>query len=156
MPDAVLAVTTFDRLDKTRNREAILRELTEKVGVLVPARKDLLPKKPHKRQAVGAITLSLYQFDRVRRSQRDGMMVVFTSDLPSSAAVLGLAFVASDDKSQEDRAIVRAIESLSPPEAASPRPERTPAVKLRNSESPADDPAKRKKENYGLDLHTLQ
>jgi hypothetical protein len=155
MPDAVMAITTFDRLDKSRSRETILRELTEKLGVSIPARKELLPKKPHKRQAVGSITLSLYQFDRVRRSQQNGVMVVFTSDLPSSAAVLGLAFVAASDRRQEDRAVVRAIESLSPPEAAAPRPERTPTAKLHNSESEPDTPAKRK-ENYGLDLHTLQ
>jgi len=150
----MIAVTTFDRLNKSRSREAVIRELTERVGVTLPARKDLLPKKPHKRQPVGAITLSFYQFERVRRSQHTGVMLIFTTDLPSNAAVLGVAFVASDDRNTGDQAVLRAIESLTPPEASAPKPERAPLAKLRSSDSTEPRPAE--KENYGLDLHTLK
>ncbi|HKQ70588.1 MAG TPA: hypothetical protein VJT73_14675 [Polyangiaceae bacterium] len=155
VPDAMIAVTTFDRQNKSRSREAVVRELAEHVGVTLPARKDILPRKPHKRQPIGAITLSFYQFERVRRSQHHGVMLVFTTDLPSTEALLGVAFVASDDRNKGDQAVLRAIESLTPPDVAAPTTEHAPTAKLRSSE-PAAEPAPAEKENYGLDLRKLK
>jgi hypothetical protein len=157
IPSAMIAVTTYDRLDKARPREAILRELSERVGVAFPARKELFPRKPHKRQAVGAIMLSLYQFADVRHSQHHGVMVVFTTDLPSNAAVIGLAFVANDDKHRGNQAVLHAIESLSPPEVAGPAPERVPKAGLPTSSSKSREPTDGSEtQSHDVDPRTLK
>ncbi len=166
-PGAVIAVTTYDKHDTSRSRETVMRELSGRLGLTLPARRDLFPKKPHKRQAVAGIMLSLYQFGGVRRSEHRGVVLVFTTDMPSDAAILGVAFVADDDRSNGDQAIVRTIGSLALPEAAAPAPAppRMSAAKLSNSpktEIPAHAPDVRRsaaskgteKQNYGaLDLH---
>jgi hypothetical protein len=165
---AVIAVTTYDKRDASRSRDAVVRDLGGRLGLTLPAKRDLFPKKAHKRQAVAGIMLSLYQFGGVRRSEHRGALLVFTTDMPSDAAILGVAFVADDDKSDGDQAIVRAIGSLALPEAttAAPAPPRVSAAKLSTSpktEIPAHAPDVRRsaasnkgseKQNYGaLDLH---
>jgi hypothetical protein len=156
-PAAIIAVTTYDRLNTSRPRETVLRDVAERLGVVLPDRKSLFPKKPHQRHTVGEVGLSLYQFDRIRRSQENGVMVIFTTDLPSDAAVLGVAFVADNDRDNADQAILRAIESLNPPVAPGPTAERAPKLTAPASRrSPPEPPnAGTDQQGYHLDLHTL-
>jgi len=98
------------------------------------------------------VTVSFYQFEKTRRSQQNGALLVFTTDLPSDAAILGVAFVSEDDRSAADQAIARAIESLNPPAVPVSNPERPEVQKARlNSNEPMPvEP------NYGrLDLRPL-
>jgi hypothetical protein len=110
-----------------------------------------LPKRPHKRQSVAGVTVSFYQFEHARRSHQHGALLVFTTDSPSDAAILGAAFVSDDDRRVADQAIVRAIESLNPPvaSAASPAPPVVQKARL-----PATEPTP-VESNYGLDLRPL-
>jgi len=146
---ATIAVTTYDRSNRSRSRDAVLRRIAEGLGIDVAGRETLLPKRPHKRQPVGDVVVSLYELGRTRRSQQEGVLVVFTTDLPSDAAVLGVAFVTEHDKTTAGPQIVRAIESLDPPVAPGSSLEPPPVVKARLSSDVPDEP------NYGLDLHTL-
>jgi hypothetical protein len=98
---------------------------------------------------VGDVVVSLYELGRARRSQQDGVLVVFTTDLPSDAAVLGVAFVTERDKATAGPQIVRAIESLDPPVAPGSSLEPPPVVKARLVSDVPEEP------NYGLDLRTL-
>lgn len=148
---ATIAVTTYDKLGKLRSRDDVLREVAAHVGVDLPTRKGLLPKRAHRRHPVAGVTVSFYQFEKIQRSQRTGVLVVFMTDLPSDAAVLGMAFVADGDKSEANQAIVRAVESLQPPAVRVTSPER-PAVqkaRLPSTDAPSDS------SSYGLDLHPL-
>jgi hypothetical protein len=149
-PSATIAVTTYDRMSKSPSRDDVLRDMAARVGVDLPSRKGLL-KRPQKREPVGGVTLSFYQFDKTRRSQQNGTLVVFITDSPSNAAVLGMAFVADHDKSSSDEAVRRAIESLQPPAAPVVSPERPVVQKARLQQT---EPT-REEPNYGLDLHPL-
>jgi hypothetical protein len=153
----MLAVTTYSRRDQSRRRDTVVRELAQRVGIDVPARKDLFPRSSRKRQMVGGVVLSLHQVDGLRRAQTSGALLVFTTDLPSDAAILGVAFVASDDKNHADTAVLRAVASLLPPAAPGSAPEFTPMPTLPTSRSAVREKPKKEQDDQGyhLDLHTL-
>jgi hypothetical protein len=147
-----MGVTTYNRRTGARSRDHALRELASEIAIDLPPAKAALPKRPQKRQALGALTLSLYQIETAQRGGQHGVLVVFTTDLPSDAAILGIAFVGDGDRSGAEKAIARAIDSLEPPPAPVAMPERPVVQKARLS----TDPPPTTEPTYGLDLRPLK
>ncbi len=61
---ATIAVTTYDRLSKSRSRDVVFREIAGGLGVDLAGREVLFPKRPHKRRPVGDVVVSLYELGR--------------------------------------------------------------------------------------------
>jgi hypothetical protein len=125
--EAVMAITTFggwpDARTSDANREHAFDTLVSLLGVTSPKHRVVWARPSQKRKA-GAIELSLWQADNVSKAAKKGPVLVFGAELPDHTWVLGAGFVPDDDKSDADKTIVGAIESIAasppPPPPASP------------------------------------
>lgn len=112
---AALAVTSYERPKNAAKRgaarDAALTAVTEKIGVA--PKKLVWPARPHKRSKVGTLEVSLYQFGGAKRDHDAGPLLVFSAPLTPDLLLIGAAFVADNDKSNADSAVLKAIESLS-------------------------------------------
>ncbi len=89
-------------------RAATRLELHTKKGALE------LPKKPEKVINVGSLKLSLHQVDHAKRNDKSGAVLVFWAKLPEGANLVGMGFVADDDDTKADQAILESLSSLAP------------------------------------------
>ena len=119
-PHAALVVTTQvpakDEKDNAVYRSALARaavrlEVQTKKGALE------LPKKPEKVVVVGPLKISLHQVDHANREGKKGALLVFWTKLPEGANLVGMGFVADDDDTKADQAILDAVSSLAPSDA---------------------------------------
>lgn len=118
---AALAVMIYEvaepKVDAAR-RDQISSSITLRLGVGLAKNKKLVwPKKPDNIVAVGALKVSLYQFDGAHRDATTGPLLMFTAKLPSGQSLLGGGFVSDDDATNADKAILKAIGSLASPAA---------------------------------------
>lgn len=126
---AVLVTDAFP--DKKKKKElkdaqnALITSLAEKVGVTFPKlekkwkkqKKEGLavptwPRKAQGTKEVGEVKFALYQFDGAMRGEKKGPMLVFTAPVDDGHIVAGAGFVAADDDSDADGAILTMIESI--------------------------------------------
>jgi hypothetical protein len=63
-------------------------------------------------EKVGDLKVSLWQIDGGARGDKHGPLVLFSAPLPDGRAMLGAGFVPSDDKTNADQAILKAVESI--------------------------------------------
>jgi hypothetical protein len=121
--DAMLVVSTFDLVSSEANREGAFAALVNLLGVSPPKHK-VGWATPGKKTRVGGLDVSFWQADDVTKGLKKGPVLLFGTELPSKSWLLGAGFVPSDDKSDADKAILGAIESLGPlpppPPPASP------------------------------------
>jgi hypothetical protein len=119
--NAVFAVTTYDAGADAKaasaNREAAFDALVKLLTVSTPKHKVTWAHAA-KKSKVGEIEMSLWQTDDVARQDKKGPVLVFGAQLPDKSFLLGAGFVSDDDKSDADKAILSAIESIAP--AAAP------------------------------------
>jgi hypothetical protein len=93
-------------------REETLRRIASRLGVTLPRKRELLKRKPDKREKVGELDVDLYQIDGGNRDGKKGPLLVFVAKIGPGKALLGLGFVSDDDKDSSDSAIMKAIGSI--------------------------------------------
>lgn len=112
---AALAIDTFESgtaKQEAEKRDAALVALFSKIGATFPKKKPAWPKKPAKTMEVGTLSVSLFQFDGAARESKKGPVLVFAAKLPGDTFLMGAGFVADDDSTNADQAILKSIESL--------------------------------------------
>ena len=67
-----------------------------------------------KKSKVGALDMQLWQADDATKGALKGPMLVFGAELPDKSWILGAGFVSADDKTDADKAILAAIDSIAP------------------------------------------
>lgn len=137
---AELAVLTYDAGADAKttgvNREAALAALVKLLAVSTPKHK-VAWGHPAKKSKVGDLEMSLWQADDVARADKKGPVLVFGAQLPDKSFLLGAGFVSNDDKTDADKAILSAIESIAPTPATAAQPPTPPPA----PSSPATPPA---------------
>jgi hypothetical protein len=93
-------------------REAVLRRVAEHLGVTLPRKRELMKRKPDKKEKVGALDVELYQIDGCSRQGKKGPLLVFAAKVGEGATLLGMGFVSDDDKDNADASIMKAIGSI--------------------------------------------
>src|SRR5258705_691717 len=94
-------------------REAVLRRIADRLGVVLPRKRELIKRRPDKKEKVGQIDVELYQIDGCVREGKKGPLLVFAAKIGEGAMLLGMGFVSDDDKDNSDAAILKAIGSIS-------------------------------------------
>jgi len=121
--NAAFAVTTYDAgadaKAATANRDAAFDALVKLLTVTAPKHKVTWGHAARKSK-VGDLEMSLWQTDNVARADKKGPVLVFGAQLPDKSFLLGAGFVSDDDKSDADKAILGAIDSIAPTPAATP------------------------------------
>jgi hypothetical protein len=93
-------------------REEVLRRIAGLLGVTLPRKRELLKRKPDKREKVGELEVELYQIDGGIRDGKKGPLLLFAAKIGQGKTLLGLGFVSDDDKEDSDSAIMKAIGSI--------------------------------------------
>ncbi len=121
--DAELVVATFDLVSTEASREGAFAALVNLLGVSPPKHR-VSWATPAKKARVGGLEVWFWQADDVTKGLKKGPVLIFGTELPTRSWLLGAGFVPSDDRSDADKAILGAIESIGPvppaPPAASP------------------------------------
>ncbi len=131
--NAAFAITTYDAADAktaSANRDAAFDSLVKLLTATAPKHKVTWAHAA-KKSKVGDLEMSLWQTDNVARADKKGPVLVFGAPLPDKSFLLGAGFVSDDDKSDADKAILAAIESIAPappPAPATPATSPTPAA----------------------------
>jgi hypothetical protein len=107
-------------------REEVLRRVADRLGVTLPRKRELIKRRPDKREKMGALEVDLYQLDGGARDGKKGPLLVFAAKIGEGKVLLGLGFVADDDKDNADTAIMKAIGSISSRNAGSAPPKASP------------------------------
>ncbi len=127
--NAAFAVTTYEGADAktaSANRDSAFDALVKLLAVTAPKHK-VTWSHAAKKSKVGDLEMSLWQTDDVARADKKGPVLVFGAQLPDKSFLLGAGFVSDDDKSDADKAILGAIDSISPA-PATPAPQPPPAA----------------------------
>jgi hypothetical protein len=125
--DAAFAATTYEKGTDAKtaaaNREAAFDALVKLMGVTPPKHK-VVWTHPAKKTKQGTLEMSLWQADDVTKGAKKGPVLVFGAELPDKSWILGAGFVPDDDKTDADKAILGAIDSIAPlpADAAAPAP----------------------------------
>jgi hypothetical protein len=99
-------------------RDEVAGKLLAQAGAAPPPKKKLpWPKRPQQVLEVGKLRVSLWQIDKATRDGKAGPLLLLSAPLGEGRAVTGVGFVAEDDHSNADAAILRALKSLAPAEA---------------------------------------
>jgi hypothetical protein len=128
---AAFAVTTYDGGADAKaaaaNRDAAFDALVKLLTMASPKHKVAWAHAA-KKSKVGDLDMSLWQADNVARADKKGPVRVFGAQLPDKSFLLGAGFVSDDDKSDADKAILAAIDSIATvqPVALSPPPPSPP------------------------------
>jgi hypothetical protein len=112
------AAVGFDASDpkqEAANRDAAVDTLAKKIGVTLPKRK--IPwAKPLDNKTLGDVKLALGQAEGAARSDKKGPILWFTAPLGEGKALVGIAFVPSDDSSDSDVSLMESIDTIAPAE----------------------------------------
>jgi hypothetical protein len=112
--DAMLAVSTFDQgAASEASREGALAALVNLLGVTAPRHK-VAWARPSKKSRVGTLELWFWQADDVTKGLKKGPVLLVGTELPDKTWLLAAGFVPDDDKSDSDKAILGAVESIRP------------------------------------------
>jgi hypothetical protein len=145
---ASFVVTTYDAGADAKataaNRDAAFDALVRLLGVTPPKHKVNWAHAA-KKSKVGALEISLWQADDVTRADKKGPVLVFGGTLPDKSLLLGAGFVAEDDKTDADKAILASIDSIAalpadasaPASDASTAPSAAPASGASSAAAPA-------------------
>jgi hypothetical protein len=145
---AVLGVRTFDVAAPTEleaKRFETFERLASDMELTFPKKKLVWPKKAAKIIEVGALKVSLYQFDGLTRVMKSGPVLVFETKIGDGTELLGAGYVPADDDENADAAIMKALSSLKhdtePPPAAAPATSAPPSAAPSAAPSSAPAPA---------------
>lgn len=120
--ESIVAMTTFggwpDGKTADVNRQHAFDALVNLLGVSPPRTPVAWAHPSAKRKT--SLDVSLWQADNVTKGMKKGPVLVFGAELPDHSWILGAGFVPADDKSDADKTIVGAIESIAPSPAAAP------------------------------------
>ena len=111
---AAFAVTSDSADEKDPGHKTALARAALRLQVHTKKGTLELPKKPEKVVVVGPLKVSLHQIDHAKRNDKRGAMLVFWTKLPGGGSLLGAGFVADDDDTKADEAILAAVSSLAP------------------------------------------
>lgn len=124
--NASLAVTTHDVGDpKDLRKQLTLRldafdALLKLVGVTPPRARYFWMKPSDMVKKLGDLKVTLWQLDGASREKSKGPLLIFAATLSPTKALIGVGYVPDDDKSGADAAILKAIDTLSTADPASP------------------------------------
>jgi hypothetical protein len=124
-----LAVTTREKGDDKslrEHREEMLRALAAQIGVLLPKKKHLIPKKPDQAEKISDLDVDFFQLDGSKREGKKGPLLIFTAELPERQVLLGVGFVSDDDEENSDGAIMNSIHSMARAPAGPTKPKSSP------------------------------
>jgi hypothetical protein len=107
-------------------REQTLRLVAERLGLTLPRKRELIKRKPDQKEKVGELAVDLYQLDGAAHEGKKGPLLVFSARIGPSKMLVGVGFVADDDKDNSDAAIMKSIESIASREARSSPPAKSP------------------------------
>jgi hypothetical protein len=93
-------------------REEAVRKIADRLGVTLPRKRELLRRKPDRKQKMGELEVELYQIDGGAREGKKGPVLVFAAKVGDGKVLLGVGFVSDDDKDNADSAILKAIGSI--------------------------------------------
>jgi hypothetical protein len=111
--EAAVVVSTFEMGAGESNREGALVALINLLGVS-PPRHRVQWGHPSKKSRMGGIDLLFWQADDVTKGLKKGPVLLFGAELPDKSWLMGAGFVPDDDKSDSDKAILSAVESIAP------------------------------------------
>jgi len=112
---AVMAVTAHDLeagKKEAQSRLATLDLLFARMGVTTGKKKLVWPKKADDTLEAGALTISLWQIEKVTRDKVKGVLLVFWATPSEGKGITGSGFVANDDVTKADEAILKSIKSI--------------------------------------------
>ncbi|HEY1693759.1 MAG TPA: hypothetical protein VGG39_16445 [Polyangiaceae bacterium] len=121
--EAIMAITTFggwpDPKIVESNRQQAFNDLVNILGVSPPKTPVAWAHPSTKRRGV-QVEMQLWQSDNVTKGMKKGPMLVFGAELPDHRWVLGAGFVPDDDKTDADKTIVGAVDTIAVSGAAAP------------------------------------
>lgn len=123
-------------------RDAALLALLARLSITPPKDKISWGTPLSKGSTAADVHVVLYQVEGAQRAGKKGPLLVMTSSQSTSLAVLGVGFVANDDKTNADDAILQSIGSLAPrpasmdaaPDATSSKPDTTKPDSIKKKE----------------------
>jgi hypothetical protein len=86
--------------------------LMARMEVTPPKKKLTWPKKPADILDVGDLKISLWQVEKATRKDVKGDLLVFWATPSEGQGITGVGFVASDDKTGADEAILKSIKTM--------------------------------------------
>lgn len=119
-----IVVTGYDVTDPKKpeaSRDATLDALLTRTSV-TPPKKHINWKKADQVFNISGLKLSVWQAEGAERAGKKGPLLVFAMPLSETKAIIGAGFVADDDTTNADDAILAAIKSLAPATATSTEP----------------------------------
>jgi hypothetical protein len=112
--EAMVVVSTFDAMGAgDSRREGALIALINLLGVSPPKHR-VQWAHPTKKSKVAGLDLLFWQADDVTKGLKKGPVLLFGAELPDKTWLMGAGFVPDDDRSDADRAILSAVESIGP------------------------------------------
>jgi hypothetical protein len=112
---AAMAVTAHDlgaAKKEPQSRLAALDLLAAKMGVALPKKKLVWPKKAHDVLETGGMKISLWQVEKLTRNKAKGVLLVFWATPSGGQGITGAGFVSNDDATKADDAILGAVKSI--------------------------------------------
>jgi len=110
----VLALTVFtpedDKKVVEKQQTDALERLAEAVGITLP-KKAVAFGRPEQKEEVAGLAMRYWQREKAERAEGAGSLLVLTAEL-EDRTLLGLGYVPDDDKSEADRHIFEALQSI--------------------------------------------
>jgi hypothetical protein len=113
---AAIDIVAKDAAKATAARDAAVASLGKRLGVTLPKQK-INWKKADKTIDVAGHPFALHQIEGAMRAGKKGPLLVFTSTLGDTSAIVGAGFVDDDDKTDADVAILESMKSIAKPAA---------------------------------------
>ncbi|MEO7092036.1 MAG: hypothetical protein ABI175_02220 [Polyangiales bacterium] len=111
---AAIEVVPKDVNKSNAAREAAVAALGKRLGITLPKQK-INWKKADKTIDVGGHPFALHQIEGATRAGKKGPLLVFTTTLGDTSAIVGAGFVDDDDKTDADVAILESMKSITKP-----------------------------------------
>jgi hypothetical protein len=111
---AAIEVVAKDAAKTNTARDAAVASLAKRLGITLPKQK-INWKKADKTVDVDGHPFALHQIEGAMRAGKKGPLLVFTTTLGDTSAIVGAGFVDDDDKTDADVAILDSMKTIAKP-----------------------------------------
>jgi len=111
---AAIEVVAKDAAKTNTARDAAVGSLAKRLGITLPKQK-INWKKADKTVDVDGHPFALHQIEGAMRAGKKGPLLVFTTTLGDTSAIVGAGFVDDDDKTDADVAILDSMKTIAKP-----------------------------------------